>query len=223
MTEIPKLSSMNHEEKDALIIELWEKVKQLEAELSSRQKKVTKTSKNSSQPPSKDFKSNIKASTSKKRTSHHSGGRTLTSSPDHLFLSYVESCSYCGHSLENEPAHRENCYETIELPDIRPVVTQVQTHGAYCPKCGAYSIASVPQQLEAGSPFGARIESLITYLRYVHAISYERLTHIMSEVLWSEHLRRWHQSSSPAYQGSTRDECIGHCVTLENGSACLLR
>ncbi|MEG4521227.1 MULTISPECIES: IS66 family transposase [unclassified Microcoleus] len=39
-----------------------------------------------------------------------------------------------------------------------------------------------PLSLEPGSPFGSSIQSLVTYLRYTHAIGYERLSGILSSV-----------------------------------------
>ncbi len=39
-----------------------------------------------------------------------------------------------------------------------------------------------PFGMEPGSPFGSSIQSLVTYLRYTHAISYERLSGILASV-----------------------------------------
>ena len=36
--------------------------------------------------------------------------------------------------------------------------------------------------MEPGSPFGSSIQSLVTYLRYTHATSEERLSGILAEV-----------------------------------------
>ncbi len=43
-------------------------------------------------------------------------------------------------------------------------------------------MAPVPIGLESGSPYGKSVESLVTYLRYTHAISYERLSGLLSQV-----------------------------------------
>jgi len=40
----------------------------------------------------------------------------------------------------------------------------------------------VPVGLEPGSPFGPRIASLVTYLRYSHAVSYQRLRQLLAEL-----------------------------------------
>ena len=36
--------------------------------------------------------------------------------------------------------------------------------------------------MEAGTPFGGSVQRLATYLRYTHAISYERLSALFAQV-----------------------------------------
>ena len=43
-------------------------------------------------------------------------------------------------------------------------------------------MAPVPVGMEPGTPFGASIQGLATYLRYTHAISYERLAGLCGQV-----------------------------------------
>jgi transposase len=73
-------------------------------------------------------------------------------------------------------------YDRIELPEIKPVVTRVERYQGECRYCNAKLVAPVPTHLAPGSPFGQSIESLATYLRYGHAISYERLHQLLGEV-----------------------------------------
>ena len=40
----------------------------------------------------------------------------------------------------------------------------------------------MPVGLEPGSPFGNSVASMVSYLRYSHGISYERLSQLMGEV-----------------------------------------
>lgn len=40
----------------------------------------------------------------------------------------------------------------------------------------------MPTGMEAGTPFGPSVQALATYLRYSHAISYERLSALFGEV-----------------------------------------
>ncbi|MGP1388069.1 MAG: DUF6444 domain-containing protein, partial [Thainema sp.] len=56
MTELPPLDGLSHAEKDALIEELWQELQRLRAEVEQlKQKRVKKTSRNSSLPPAKGF------------------------------------------------------------------------------------------------------------------------------------------------------------------------
>ena len=55
MTELPDLKQLTDEAKDALIIRLWEALQKLQ------KKRPKKTSKNSSLPPAKGFKAEVKS------------------------------------------------------------------------------------------------------------------------------------------------------------------
>ncbi len=43
-------------------------------------------------------------------------------------------------------------------------------------------MAPVPVGLEPGSPYGESVQSLVTYLRYAHAISYARLSGLLAHI-----------------------------------------
>ena len=57
MTELPDLKQLSEEAKDALIVALWEELQRLRQ---GARKKPQKTSKNSSLPPAKGFKAQVK-------------------------------------------------------------------------------------------------------------------------------------------------------------------
>ena len=59
--------------------------------------------------------------------------------------------------------HLHAVYDKIELPPIRPIVTRVEQHAGQCPHCGQSYVAPVPVGMEPGTPFGASIQSLVTY------------------------------------------------------------
>jgi transposase len=73
-------------------------------------------------------------------------------------------------------------YERIELPPIRPDVTQVRLFGGRCACCGERVTAEAPTGLERGSPFGQSIAAMVVYLHYAHAIAMERLATLMDEL-----------------------------------------
>lgn len=189
MTELPPLDGLSHAEKDALIGGLWQEVQRLRAEVEQlKQKRVKKTSRNSSLPPAKGFKPNQSrceptASPSEETGSHHNGGRELSQQPDQVVVAQAKSCPHCGADVDRSMQRLSGIYERIELPQLTPDITRVERYGGVCPCCQQTYEAPVPVGLEPGSPFGTSVASLVTYLRYRHAISYERLSQLMSD-LW---------------------------------------
>jgi len=152
-----------------------------------KQKRVKKTSRNSSLPPSKGFKPNqSNAQTTpvdgKETGSHRNGGRELSQQPDQVVVAQAKRCPHCGIEVDPSTQRLSGIYERIELPPVTPHVTRVERYGGMCPCCQKGYEAPVPVGLEPGSPFGSNIASLVTYLRYSHAISYERLSQLMSEL-----------------------------------------
>ena len=67
-------------------------------------------------------------------------------------------------------------YDKIDLPAVRPVVTRVERFAGHCRCCGYITLAPVPEGMEEGTPFSVNILALAIYLRFTHAISYQRLT-----------------------------------------------
>ncbi len=188
MQELPPLDGLSHSEKDALIAGLWQEVQALRSEMEHlKQKRVKKTARNSSLPPAQGFKPNQSRAESpsvkgKVTEHHHQGGRALSQQPDQVVVAQAKRCPHCGAEVELSTQRLSGIYERIELPPVIPYVTRVERYGGTCPCCQQDYQAPVPVGLEPGSPFGNSIASLVTYLRYSHAISYQRLSQLMSEL-----------------------------------------
>jgi transposase len=185
MKELPDLKQLSGEAKDALIVALWEEIQKLQK---AQVKKPKKTSKNSSLPPAKGFKGEVKSKEKKigeKRAGslgREGGGRPLSDNPDQTIKAELKSCNGCGEELPLSLQTIVERYDKIDIPPIKPLVTRVERYGCTCPKCGQHQIAAVPIEMKPGSPFGHRIEALITTIRYGHGISYNRTRQLMGEV-----------------------------------------
>lgn len=129
MKELPDLKQLSDEAKDALIVALLEELQKL------RQKKPKKTSKNSSLPPSKGFKAEVKGDeqeTEVKREAsvRQAGGcRSLSDNPDQTIKASVKSCHNCGTELEESLQNLLQRYDKIKIPPIQPIVTRVEQYG----------------------------------------------------------------------------------------------
>jgi transposase len=190
MDKLPELDRLSESEKDALITALWTEVQRLKARLAALESKPHEPHKdahNSSVPPSQTPKPNLPSSPPRGTRREASvgragGGRSLHPEPDQVIIAQAKTCPHCRGAVQAHEQHGHAVYDKIELPPIRPIVTRVEQYAGQCPHCGQTYVAPVPVGLEPGTPFGASIEALATYLRYTHAISYERLSALLAQV-----------------------------------------
>ena len=189
MKELPDLKQLTEEAKEALIVELWEEIQKLKKQA---EKKPKKTSRNSSLPPARGFKADVKneekGSEGQRIGSigREGGGRQLSEAPDQIIKASVKSCAECGKQIGESMQILRERYDKIDIPPIKPIVTRVERYGCKCDGCGQEQIANVPVGMESGSLFGDRIAALVTTMRYSHGISYNRMQQMMSEVFGIE-------------------------------------
>jgi len=81
-------------------------------------------------------------------------GRTLHPNPDRVFDARLTACPKCQAAFPATLQTPQQIYERIELPPIKPDVTQVRLFGGRCACCGERVSAAAPAGLEPGSPFG---------------------------------------------------------------------
>ncbi|MEG4152381.1 hypothetical protein QT988_14190, partial [Microcoleus sp. S36a_D1] len=162
MEKLPDLKQLSNEAKEALIVELWEKIQKLTAALAATdQAKLSpspkKTLQNSSTPPSKGFKPNIgpsKIEGIKRQRSlgRVGGGRELHPHPDQTIIAQLKNCPQCGEKVTATAQKLQSIYEKIELPPIRPIITRIEGYGGQCACCQTKYVAPVPLGMEQGSP-----------------------------------------------------------------------
>jgi len=94
---------------------------------------------------------------------------------DRIVGHHPDQCPCCRASLASDlPAEIVSEHETIDLPEIRPVVERHRRLSVRCPSCGTLVVAPVPAAAN-GTPFGPRTHAVATYLKTFQALSYERL------------------------------------------------
>jgi transposase len=196
MTEFPDLSHLTHDEKDALIRALWAQVQALTAQVQTLAARVAeleaklgppKTPDNSSLPPSQGKKPNRAEKVPRRGPRPGSlgrmgGGRPLAENPDETVVAKPVRCAHCQAALGDADQVLHGRYDKIDLPQVAPVVTRVERFAGRCRCCGGTTLAPVPDGLEPGTPFSIGIVALAMYLRFVHAISYQRLSRLLGEL-----------------------------------------
>jgi transposase len=190
VTAIPDLAQLSHAAKDALILTLFarlavaeEKIAALEARLDELTQSP-KTPDNASRPPSQGQKQDRPPADADRapRRSRPGMGRRLHPNPDRVIEAKLATCPNCEAAFPDASQTPQQIYERIELPPIKPDVTQVRLFGGRCACCGERVTAEAPPGLEPSSPFGQSIAAMVVYLHYAHAISLERLVMLMEEL-----------------------------------------
>ncbi|HET8996521.1 MAG TPA: IS66 family transposase [Acetobacteraceae bacterium] len=187
------LSKLTHAEKGALILTLLARLDEahkLIAELRARIDDLTrpgKTPDNSSVPPSKGQKPNRpdtarRDGPRKGSLGRTGGGRALTAEPDEVVVAKAMRCRHCQAAFSDADQMLDARYDKIDLPKLRPVVTQVERYAGRCRCCGGTTLAALPEGLEPGTPFSLNIVALAMYLRFVHAVSYRRLSRLLLDL-----------------------------------------
>lgn len=197
MPQSSDLAKLSHAEKDALIVSLLAQLAAAHerivaqdariAALEARLDELTQPPKNpdnSSTPPSRGQKPDKPTSDAPRppRKSRPGVGRTLHPNPDHTIDALLTTCPKCEATFPETAQTPQQVYERIELPPVRPDVTQVRLFGGRCACCGERVTAKAPAGLEQGSPFGQSIAAMVVYLHYAHAIGMERLVTLMDEL-----------------------------------------
>jgi len=190
METLPALDRLSASEKDALIVALWAEVQGLRtrvAELEAKLHEPVKDARNSSVSPSQTRKANTptrpaKGTRREASVGRAGGGRPLHPHPDQVIIAKAKVCPHCGHGVPEAGQVLQAVYDKLEVPPVKPIVTRVEQYGGRCVGCGQPYVAPVPAGMEPGTPFGSSVQSLATYLRYTHAISYERLSALFGQV-----------------------------------------
>ena len=195
MTPLPDLDSLSREDMKSLILALYEQVRTVTAraaELEAQLEQPAKNSGNSSVPPSKDFKANTskRKGDKRKRKGPRRGSlgrkgqnRPLAENPDEIMRVMAKQCGQCSGPLNEADQTLHHAYDKVDIPPVRPTVTRVEIYKGLCPDClQTTKPSAVPEGMEEGSPFSLNIVAIALYLRFIHAISYERLVRLFRDL-----------------------------------------
>jgi transposase len=186
MKRCPDLGSLSHEEKDALILQLFERIAELERRLGL-------DSTNSGKPPSSDgYKKapsrvkNLRGKSGKKSGGQKGHkGETLERSahPDEIAEHAPDRCPRCGESLAGVPA--EERYESRQIFDIPPPRFIVTEHRALVKRCscGCRAKGAFPADVGKGATqYGPRIAAAAVYLSNAQFIPEDRLQETLNDL-----------------------------------------
>jgi transposase len=165
--------------KDATIQELRGSAAKLEAQVG----RPTKTPKNSSIPPSRGMKPGGDAVTKPKpkRRVHPGASRLLCDNPTSTRDMKAQTCQHCQTDVSGVMQIVAEEYDHVEIPIAPAEITRILLRGGRCPCCAGSFKAPPPPDMQPGSPYGENLRATVVYMRHQHAVSYERLSKMMSE------------------------------------------
>src|SRR5919206_3591890 len=166
---------------EAMVHTFQEQVRTLE-------ERLNQTSRNSSRPPSSDPPQHQRPRRppGKRRRGGQPGhpGHTRTLVPveevDEVVVLKPAQCTYCQAPLSGDDPTPWR-HQVIELPPIKPVVTEYQWHQLVCTACGEVTRAPWPAGVPSGT-YGPRVQATVALYTGAYRLSKRMTQQMMKEV-----------------------------------------
>lgn len=152
-----------------------QRIAALEQRVHDLEEQLRQNSTNSSRPPSSDPPA-VKRAPPRAPSGRRRGGQPghqLQQRPllpaDHTHTLKPASCRGCGHALSGQDP-RPLRHQILELPAIRPEVTEYQLHRLRCPRCGLSTCATLPAGVPRGGQ-GPRLQAVLALMTGAYRLS----------------------------------------------------
>ncbi len=177
--------------------ELVEANQRLEARVAELERRLNRSSRNSSLPPSQDPPS------APRRPGGKGSGRGRGGQPGHegkhrrllapeqvdeVVEHWPERCQSCAHvfgEIELVDAGEPSRHQVAELPPIAVRVTEHRLHGVCCPECAASTRAVLPREVPR-SAFGPRLQAALVTLAVRNRVSRRDTSELARELFGVE-------------------------------------
>jgi transposase len=173
---------------EARVETLTSMVHALQEQVGTLQEQLHQTSRNSSRPPSSDPPQPHRPH--RPRGQRRRGGQpghpgaTRTLIPveevDEVVVIKPAQCTHCQAPLSGDDP-RPWRHQVIEIPPIKPIVTESQWHQLACPVCGATTRAPWPAGVPSGT-YGPRVHATVALCTGAYRLSKRTTQQVMEEV-----------------------------------------
>jgi transposase len=172
----------------AEVAELRTKVREQQEQLRELQERLNQNSTNSSRPPSSDLPA-VKRAPPKPPSGRRSGGqpghalqqRPVLEPTRPLVVLKPSACRQCGRALvgaDPQPLR----HQVLELPDVRPDVTEYRLHRLRCTDCGRTTCATLPAGVPTGGQ-GPRLQAAVALLTGAYRLSKRQVESLCADLL----------------------------------------
>ena len=212
--EIRAVYAQGEEAVVTLVTTLLERLSKLESRVEDLEGRLSKTSRNSSKPPSGDGFSKRTKSLRTKSEKLSGGqpdhpGSTLEwhNKVDEVEVHPVVQCSGCGASLLGVPVEEVLSRQVFDIPPIELRVTEHQVEVKCCPDCGQQSQGTFPAQASNVVQYGPRLKGIMVYLMEGQLLPAQRTCEVLNDLLGVK------VSEGTLY--NTRAQCFEHLGPIE--------
>lgn len=158
--------------------------------LSEKVSKLSKTSKNSSKPPSSDF---VKPRHNNKEQKRKIGAQRGHAKHDRKPFSQNEvhdvheynltECPVCHNSVEIDLSQEPKIIQQAEIIDVPISIEEHKAYAYWCENCQEYHYAEFPQDVIKAGLFKAKITALVAYMKNVCHCSFSNIRKYIRDVL----------------------------------------
>src|SRR5262244_4151097 len=160
----------------------------LQEQVRTLEERLNQTSRNSSRPPSSDppQPQRPRRPPGKRRRGGQPGhpGHTRTLVPveevDEVVVLKPKQCRSC-HALLSGDDTSPFRHQVIEIPPVKPVITEYQWHQVTCPACGETTRAPWPAGVPSGT-YGPRVQATVALCTGAYRLSKRMTQQMMEEV-----------------------------------------
>jgi transposase len=185
---LPDIWERTPPEAQAYIRTLEARVETLASIVHTLQEQLNQTSRNSSRPPSSDPPQHgrPRRPRGERRRGGQPGhpGSTRTLVPveevDEVVVLKPEQCTHCQAPLSGDDPKPWR-HQVIEIPPIKPVVTEYQWHQLVCSVCGEVTRAPWPAGVPSGT-YGPRVQATVSLYTGAYRLSKRTTQQVMDEV-----------------------------------------
>ncbi len=163
--------------------------KRLRERVNELERRLAKTSRNSSKPPSSDGFKKPSPKSLRKKGQQKSGGQPghtghtlkMADNPDHTEVHRVKECEGCRRSMEEQEPDRIESRQVHDLPPQRLIVTEHQAEIKMC-SCGHLNKAAFPEGVNAPVQYGIGVKAAAVYLKNYQFLPFDRTCELLSDL-----------------------------------------
>ena len=176
-------SNLSPEQKDELILQLFDHIATLSNEIKDLKAQLAKNSRNSSKPPSSDGYGKPKPKSRRQKSTKPSGGQTGYKGNTLKQVEHpVTACGGCGFDLSNQHAESIERRQVFGIPPMKLQVSEHRSDIKTCPCCASRNRGVFPDDVTQPVQYGPELQAAASYLSQYQMVPFKRLQELFNDL-----------------------------------------